>query len=434
MKTNFNLQSLMSVGVKQSAFSIVGNFLATGISALAIILISRQLGPEVFGEFSVGFSISLILVRIVDLGLNTAVLKIAGMQSQEHRLVNVFTETLIYKIFLIICLAAIGAFVYIPFANALHFHQPLILLLSFSIGLITAIYEHLLTILQALHKFTYSVAINFIQASAKLIGTVFFFLFSIRDSVIIYSWYVIAPIFPVLLWKFFAPKSISFSFKQRELREFKQVFSIAKHSAVAFVSAGIIENIDVLFLQHYLSTYETGLYSGVSRIAMVFALIAYSLSNVLNARVSKYRDINNLSVYLKKCWIIAGLSVLAFLFFIPISSFLIYITIGPQYMDGVRSLLLLTASSFLTLATVPFMALFYSFKNNSYFSVSGLFQLGITLGGNYLLVPAFGLDGAAWTRLASRVVLFLFTIILGHWLFYQMKPQSKNLFERSKNT
>lgn len=424
MKTNFTLQNLMSVGIKQSAFSIIGNFLATGISALAIILISRQLGPEMFGEFSVGFAISLILVRLVDMGLNTAILKIAGMPSQEHRLVHVFTETLFYKLILIFTLSLIGYVIYIPLAEALQFRQPLILLLSFSIGLITAIYEHLLTILQALHKFSHSILINFIQASVKLVGMTLFFILSIRDSIIIYSWYVLAPIAPVLLWKFFAPKTILISFKQRELKEFKQVFSIAKHSSVAFVSAGIIENIDVLFLQRYLSTYEAGLYSGVSRIAMVFALVAYSLANVLNARVSKYRDKENLSTYLRKCWAIIAVSAVVFLLLIPLSSTLIHFTIGAQYSEGADSLILLLGSSFLTIATVPFIALFYSFKNNWYFSVSGILQLGITLVGNYFLVPSFGLDGAAWTRIVARVALFLFTIVLGLQLFRQLNTHS----------
>lgn len=414
----------MSVGIKQSAFSVVGNFLATGISAVAIILISRQLGPEMFGEFSVGFSISLILVRLVDFGLNTAILKIAGMPSQENRLVRVFSETLFYKLFLLFFLAAIGFIIYFPLANALHFHQPMIVLLSFTIGLITALYEHLLTILQALHKFAYSVFINFIQAAVKLAGMLVFFSLSIRDSVAIYGWYVFAPVVPVFLWKFFAPKTISLSFQRREFSEFKQVFSIAKHSSIAIISVAIMENIDVLFLQRYLSTYETGLYSGVSRIAMVFALAAYSLSNVLNARVSKYKDQDNLKIYIKKCWTIAGLSVVTFLLLVPLTSFIIYLTIGSQYSEGASSLILLLGSSFFTIATVPFIALFYSFKNNWYFSVSGILQLGITLAGNYFLVPSFGLDGAAWTRLFSRATLFLFTVLLGLHLFKQLKPHS----------
>lgn len=66
---------LSSQGLRQSFVVVVGNTAATAISAIALIVISRLLGPSAFGEFSVGFAVVLIMIRFCDLGLNSALQK-----------------------------------------------------------------------------------------------------------------------------------------------------------------------------------------------------------------------------------------------------------------------------------------------------------------------------------------------------------------------
>ena len=188
-----------------------------------------------------------------------------------------------------------------------------------------------------------------------------------------------------------------------------------------------MEKVDVLFLQKNLTTYETGLYGGVSRIAMLFALVAYSLANVLNARVAKYKHREHLQQYIKKALGVVVLAALGFAAFVPIAKLVILLTIGPEYVAGVGVMLILTAASFLAIAAIPFIALFYSFDADWYFSISGILQLIIVLVGNAVFVPLYGLEAAAWTRLATRLFLFLFTAVIGLYLYnkhYGAKTQN----------
>jgi O-antigen/teichoic acid export membrane protein len=183
------------------------------------------------------------------------------------------------------------------------------------------------------------------------------------------------------------------------------------------MSAGIIENIDIFFIQRSLNIYETGLYSGVSRIAMMITLIAYSMGNVLYPRVAKYKSSDHLGRYLKKASGVALLALLGFLAFLPISRWVIFFTIGPDYLSGQVIMNLLALSSFLVIASIPFVALFYTLKATWYFSVSAVLQLIIVLVGNFYYVPLYGLEAAAWTRLVTRLFLFTFTVITGLVLY-----------------
>ncbi len=409
-----------SSGLRQSTITIFGNIAGTALSALALILISRLLGPEKFGEFSVGFAIVLILTKINDLGLSTAIVKFATANDPATERNQVYSLTTKYKLILSAIIILIGLVSYQWLAHLLNFAEPSLILVSFTIGLSTVYYEHLLAILQSVHRFSQAVVINALQAGSKLIGATGLFLLHVSQSLPIFGWYIAAPLVPVLLTKQLMPSDFQIDLKISNPVLQRKIFKLIKHTAIGLIAAGIIENVDVLFLQKYLTTYDAGLYSGVNRIAMMIALVAYSLGNVLNPRVARYKTVEHLRPYLKKALGIAGLALVGFLAFIPFSRLAIWLTIGSQYLSGQGILLILTAASFLAIASIPFVALFYSFDADWYFSVSGILQLAIVLIGNIIFVPKFGLEAAAWTRLATRFMLFTFTIISG-LIIYQKR-------------
>lgn len=414
-----DIKNLKSSGLTQTVISIVGNFAATGMSAIALILISRILGPEKFGIFSVGFSIVLILTRINEMGLNTAIVKFASSTDSNKEKNHIYSLTLKYKLIISTVIFLIGLFGADFIAGKLNFSEVNVIRLAFSVGLVTTYYEHLLYSLQSVHRFTQSVIINAMQAGMKLFGAVTLFLLGLHYVWLIFLAYIASPVIPVLFTTKLMPKWLNIDLKAVDPSLKYKLFSLAKHSSIALISAGIIENVDVLFLQRNLTTYEAGLYGGVSRIAMMFALVAYSLANVLNARVAKYKDPIHLSKYIKKAFGVAGLALVGFLAVIPFSKWLILFTIGPEYLSGIPILITLIGASFLAIAAIPFIALFYSFDADWYFSLSGVLQLIIVLVGNFIFVPIYGLEAAAWTRVVTRGFLFIFVLILSMYLYYK---------------
>jgi len=413
------LKLTRSEGLRQSALVMGGTFFATGFSAIAIILISRILGPATFGEFSVGFALALILNRFNDLGLSFALQKFAARETtieQKNKLFSFATRIKLLA-FLFICI--IGILVYLPLSRLLNFSQPLIILAAFVFSAGTTAYEHLQAILQSLHRFSQSVIANILQAILKTLGAIGFYFFSLKNSTLIFSYYLLAPLLPVFLSLKLVPSWFKIQLNQDFIKEKKLLTSIASHASIAYLSAGIIENIDILLVQKYLNTFEAGLLGGVSRIALLFSLVAYSLGTVLNPRVARYREKIHLQKFIKKASLIAALSLIGFLSLIPISKWMLIFTIGPDYLSGLNILNLLLASSFLTIAVIPFIAMFFSFEADWYFSVSGAAQLIMILAGNLIFVPIYGLPAAAWTRLITRLSLFIFTSLLAFYLYHR---------------
>lgn len=408
---------LLSQGFVESLKTLIGSTFAAGISAISLIIYSRILGPEKFGEFSVGFALVMILTRLNDVGLNTAIIKF-GSENQDYKEKNfVYSYSLKIKLLISAIIAVTGVVFSKQITEVFNFHDQTIIIAAMTIGLATVYYEQLLNVLQSLQKFNQAITINVIQAVTKLFGAGALILFSITSSLFVFTWYVGATLIPVLFWKLFTGSKVKIDFAIQNTKLKNKIHTLAKHSAVGLIAAGIIENIDVLYLQKYLSTYEVGLYSGVSRISLVFALAAYSLGNVLYPRVAQYKNKEDIQAFIKKAFLIVLAAVAGFILFIPFGKFAILLTVGEQYLSGISVLYLLTAASFIAIAVIPFIALFFSFNANWYFSVSGILQLIVVIVGNTVFVPIYGLEAAAWTRVATRLTLFFFTFVVSMILY-----------------
>lgn len=421
-------QSLLALwrsrGVRQSFLVMFGNTAAQGFSAIALILISRLLGPAGFGEFSLGFAIALILNRFADLGLSTAIQRFvpkAQGPEQVNRLVSYATRL---KLAVVIIVIVLGLLVYQPLAAFLNFDNPTIILLAFLLSPVTVLYEHFQAVLQSMHRFWQSVLMNVIQAAAKALLAVAFWLSQMKTSVPILASYLAAPFLPIVIMRWLLPAWVKIKPLVGDYKsERKLTKSVMGHAAVGFMAAGVIENIDVLFVQRFLNTYETGLFGGVSRVALLIALMAYSLGTVLNPRVAAFTTRKQIRSFLNKTLLLGGLCVIGFLAYLVVAEWVLILTVGSEYLSGLNVMNILVAASFLTLAVMPLMALFFSFDAPWYFSVSGILQLVIILVGNYIFVPIYGLEASAWTRLISRLALFVFTAILV-WYFYRKKSQN----------
>ncbi len=414
-----------SSGLLQSLFTVTGNMFANGISALAIILLSRSLGPEKFGLFTVGFSLTLLLNKVNDLGFSQSLLKYIpkiGNPKVSHAL---FVYTTQKKITISLVILVLGCIATPQLSKLLSISDPTILYIAFIGNCVTTLYDHLQAMLQSLHRFTQSVLTALVQSGSKLVIAATLAVTVPSNVVLSFLSYSLIPVITLLPFiKKFKPT------KQNITAEKNALLSMAKHSAIGFVALGITENIDVLFIQTFRSEYETGLFGGVSRIALLFSLSAYSLSTVLNPRVAKYQQKSDAISYIKKatllCLGIVGMAFATLLLTNPLIRF----SIGSDYLPAAPLLSILLVASFITLFTTPFVALFFSLKEAEwYFSASGMLQLVGTLLGNFIFVPIYGSEASAWTRVGVKVMTLVFTVAM--LFYYFRRAHSPNSFLKS---
>ncbi len=67
--------------------------------------------------------------------------------------------------------------------------------------------------------------------------------------------------------------------------------------------------------------------------------------------------------------------------------------------------------AFLTISYIPHYALFVRKKDKA-IVYSSLAALGVAALANFMLVPLYGLEGAAWAAMASMATMFLFKLIM----------------------
>lgn len=406
-----------SEGLKHSALTIFSYSFASAFSALAIILISRLLGPVDFADFSVAFSLSLILNRLNDFGFSIVIQKIVGGEWRRPKINAYLSLVLKYRLVISLVLLLVGLLFAESIATYLQIANPWLIPLTFLSSLPVSYFEISQVTLQSLAKFKLA-AYNYLLPSVlKFLMALTVYLLKIENVPLILSLYMFSCLPGLVVAEWLKPRWIKYQLAQVFKKEQTKIFSLLKHSAFALIASGIIDNIDIIFAKHYLSSYEAGLLAGVSRIAMLLYVVAYSLATVLNPRVTAYHRQKDFSAFLKKAWAITALAVLGFFVSLPFAPILVKWTIGTQYLAGMDSLIVLLAVGFLSIIIVPFSATFYAFRSNRYFSLSAFLQLAIMLVGNFVFVPQLGLAASVYTRLAARVALLLLTWAMLWWSY-----------------
>lgn len=397
-------------------FSIIivsaGNFIGTFISAIALILFSRIMGPAEFGVFSAAFAAMLIIVRLSDMGINTAVERQIARESGKS-LVEVdryMRLALWLKLGFAFIVIAVGWAISPYLAhNVLRLDSVNILRLAFLASVGTIFFEYTALIFQATQKFGMVARITIAQAVGKLIvGLILIWqgALTATTGILLYG---LMPFFGALTaWK---PRPISSYRLPKKIN--KEVFAlskVARWTAVAAISATLADNIDTLMVQSLMSSFDTGLFAAAARIAAFASIIGWSIGIVLSNRVASYTTKEHLHTYLSKAWKLAIGAFLGLLLIIPFSSLAISLTVGNEYLAATPVLQVLILASSLTAATTPFVALFYLFNKPKYYAISGVLQTAILLTGNYILVPQMGLMGAAYVRIIVRIFVLLFTL------------------------
>jgi O-antigen/teichoic acid export membrane protein len=174
----------------------------------------------------------------------------------------------------------------------------------------------------------------------------------------------------------------------------------------------LVDNFDLLLVQRFSNDYQAGLYAGAMKIAMFMNLIGLSIEAVINSRVARYNNKQTLREFLKKSHILILLSVVLCIIVIPLSELLIKYSLGSDYLAAVGVLQLLLINVFLTINVLPLAGIFYAIDKPNYFSRVGLIRVLIIFGLSVWLLPQFGAQAAAASRIVATVVVLIYSWVV----------------------
>jgi O-antigen/teichoic acid export membrane protein len=411
----------LSKGLTQTAVTVGGNLFATGISSVALIIISRYLGPRLFGEFSVGFALIMIINKLNDFGLNTAIFAHIDHREPTPKINSVLNTILVVKLVFSVFIIGVASILYWLFGHLLGMEYPQIIILSIILSVVTTYFEHLVAAFQSIHLFYQAVTVYVTQSVAKF-GIALLLMAQLKlGPLLTFSLYALAPLLSFLVAPLMWPAKFPIRLGDYKATIAKKTLSTAQHTAINYISQSLVDNVSIFFVQAYLTSYETGLLGGVSKGVLHFTLIASFLSQVLFPRVAKYTQRRDRSIYLKKATLLTIAVLLGTLLVLPFARLSILFTIGSDFLAGTTVLQILLLGALLQIAAVPFAALFFALRNFWYFTWSGLLQIGLLLIGNILVIPNYGLTGAAYVIVGTRLAIFILTLLLSLQLHFNKK-------------
>ncbi|OGV97440.1 hypothetical protein A2W24_05695 [Microgenomates group bacterium RBG_16_45_19] len=409
---------LNSTGVRQSAILTGGNVVSTFISALALILLSRILGPAAYGAFSVAFALSMLTTKIFDFGLNLSLQKYLSQAAGHSRLKVHQLVTYGFRIKLLgsgaILLAAFGLTV--PLSHALHLSDQLaIIFLGIALGLIIYWFDFVAYLFQSLSAFSLTAVLAMVQAATKLLVILSLILAGVTSAAITYLAYGLAPLTGLGLgliklkdrWHW----QPGLSSPARSA-----LWRLTRYTAMLTIAQALTDYLDIILVQNLTDQYQTGLYAAAARIGLLLAVVAFSINSVMNTRAAKYTDPQVLRRYQKKALSFAGFSLFSLVILLPLSPWLLYLTAGPAYLLADPALKYLLTAGVVMIATAPLAAVFYGLDFPLYFALVGVTQVVVLVGFSWYLIPVWGIVGAGQARLLMRVVVLGVTLLCLAWV------------------
>ncbi len=427
---NFHKEELES-GLKSIAKSSIIVFLGVFLSKIILyiyrIIIARYFGPEGYGLFSLALIIFSFFISLSALGLSEGIVRYISFfrgKKKSNEINFLFKTILIISLISSIFFGAILFFAS-DFIALTFFHSPeLIILLkifSFAIPLsvISVVY---MNTLRAYENITsYSFNINIMQNLSRLLFLVFLIFLGIKSVNVIAISYVLGTAVLLLsgylfcryyLPEIFLPSSLE---KDKKNKIIKEVLNYSWPLMFLGIIMSVFYWVDSLLLGYFRNITEVGFYNAAIPIVALFALVPELFMQLFFPLIVKQFSrknnglIKELSKQVGKWIFIFNLPLLILLLLFP--GAIINILFGKEYIVAENALRILAFGCFFGSFSPIFTNLLsMTGKSRTIFSIiSSTFLINLIL--NLLLIPQYGLSGAAISTTCSSILLWAILMI-----------------------
>lgn len=389
---------------KIALINIYSNFILQGVAFITTPIFTRLLGSEQFGIFSLFHSWVLIITCLMGLGINSSIG--TGLYNFKNKYIEFRNSILLFST--IICI--IELFLIFIFGKIISGIVGISYYLIIAIG-ITAFTQYIINFAQFSYIYEKKAWSNFfLSISTAFLGVIISLIFikylpnNLKYIGRINGILITNICISIIIWvTFFAKKPI---FIKKEYLKFGLMvgFPIVFHS----LSQQILGQSDRVMMQMFsISNAEIGIYSLFYTLCSVMTTISSSLNNAWCPFY--YDDVDNnrwIEINKKSKNYIELFSVLT-IGFILLSREVSYIIGDNSYWSGINIIPILALAVYFT-----FM---YQFPVNFEFfhKKTKIIALGTVFSGllnillNYLLIPKYGMYGAAIATLLSYIALFI---------------------------
>jgi O-antigen/teichoic acid export membrane protein len=402
--------------IQNISFVTFSNIFNAGLGFIALILVSRNLGPEAFGVFSVIFGLFTLLSKLGDLGSNQTAIRYISLYKaknethKEKELIGFFLG--ITYLFILLTLLFIAPFYrqISEWLNVSGYSSLVLMAIITSGGLV--MFNTYSVIFQALERFNDYIFNFTLTTLLKLILVIFVVLIltlNIFNSLLIYFF---APLAGFVAMYLTLKTSVSYELKANLSRKvLKSITPFLYFMAIASISGAILEQLGVFVSKALFTSYETGLYAAAARMSVVFGLIAGSIGTVLIPRASRLQTKDNIQKFAKKSLTLGAVAAAVVLPVVVFPRFFMTITAGPEYVEAASLLAVLSIVGAINLIRGSFVSVFYSLGVPQYFAIKGVLSILIELPLTIIMAKHLGVGGLVYARLVATLFYTFLSIV-----------------------
>lgn len=410
---------------------VAGAAVGAALRFLFQITIAKNLGPELFGVFVLGFSVFKIAAMAAEFGLPQANLRFLPIHQADHDQAK--TKGVVYSSIRIVLLSGMtfGLLMVLwsrPLALNL-FHNPDIRksLIPLAVILPLAVVTTILTgATQGFKIMKYKVLVTDIfEPAVRIILVAGLFLAGLRLEGVLASylaatimavflaWHYLKKVFPPLADRLIIPVD-----QTARLLSFAWPIFLFKFFGVLLLWT------DTLFLGYFKTADDVGIYSAVQRTVVVGSVFITSVNTIFSPYISQLfhqnqiKRLNDLFKTVAKWTLTSSLPIYVGLIFFARPVLNVF---GPEFTSGTTPLIILCLGWLLHSCTgsLGVMITMTGRPILNFASVAGVLLINILL--NLILIPKYGISGAAVATAVSLTLGNLISLVIV-WLLLKMHP------------
>ncbi|MEW5985383.1 MAG: flippase [Chloroflexota bacterium] len=403
----------LATGAGVSMAGIVGG---RGLHALSQVLLARLLGPELFGLYALGWTILRLVGAFAPLGLDKGVIRFAaGFWRKDTASFKGVVSRSVITAFLAGFLVGVLLYLAAPWAEVA-FHKPgmaPVLRWFAFVSPFLATMKVLVATTEITQRMQFGIyAEEFSQPVANVILVVLFAwlgwgilgavaaaIGSVALAVIVAGYYVLR-LFPEMR-----------TVRAKAAVSFPTLVAYSLPTALAAVFTSLTGWTDRLFIGYYRPAAEIGVYQALSQSALLYALSLRAINSIfapMIAHLYQNREMAHLNRLFKvstKWALYASLPVFLTISFAPTA--LMTVVFGQDYAGGGLPLVILSIGQIVNVATGSVGYILLMTGRERQWMTIAVSSLLLNVALNWLLVPRWGLVGAAGASAVSTSLLYL---------------------------
>jgi O-antigen/teichoic acid export membrane protein len=391
--------------VKNAGMDTVGTLVNHVLVFVTGIVITRTIGVEMFGKYTLSQSIFLILDVFAIFGLNTGVVRLTSRylarKDPERMKGSLLTGMLLTTTTSVVLVGLIMVFAPMLAGRIFKNVEGIDLILRVHVTALPFLSLMLVidAFSQGLKTLKYTVAVEFIcRPSVRLVSTVILFLIGLRIFAVVFG-VVISVFLSAMLAFFFARRAAPFDFGKTPARLVTgELFFFSIPLVSARLMNVIMSRANTILVGYFKDSVDTGILGAVAMIAPFVALSMVSFGKILSPVMSELWEAGRLEELRHQYktadkWIFTlGLPVfLVFFIFAPS----ILRVFGDDFSRGGDALRILAAGQMVSCSVGPIGFLLNMTGRQKLNLVNAIVLAVITVGLNILLIPEYGILGAA---------------------------------------